>query len=95
MKCPICHLENPPTAELCDCGYSFAKRIQIRPAGIDRAELVELRSIARSVRSIRTMVLFWTFVMIASGILVAFQINQFEEKLKDIKNQVSPTEQRR
>src|ERR1035438_8397569 len=26
MECPRCHLENPPSAERCDCGYSFAKR---------------------------------------------------------------------
>ena len=24
MKCPACKLENPPTAERCDCGYDFA-----------------------------------------------------------------------
>jgi hypothetical protein len=23
MKCPNCRLENPPTAEWCDCGYVF------------------------------------------------------------------------
>ena len=24
MECPRCHLENPPSTEACDCGYSFA-----------------------------------------------------------------------
>ena len=24
MQCPRCHLENPPSTEVCDCGYSFA-----------------------------------------------------------------------
>lgn len=23
MQCPRCRLENPPTAQVCDCGYSF------------------------------------------------------------------------
>ena len=23
MQCPRCRLENPPSAEVCDCGYSF------------------------------------------------------------------------
>ena len=23
MRCPICHLENPPEAMKCDCGYNF------------------------------------------------------------------------
>ncbi len=26
MKCPNCGLENPPTAERCDCGYDFPSR---------------------------------------------------------------------
>ena len=24
MRCPKCKLENPPTAQRCDCGYDFA-----------------------------------------------------------------------
>jgi len=24
MKCPSCSLENPPSAEICDCGYNFS-----------------------------------------------------------------------
>lgn len=24
MKCPNCRLENPPSAQYCDCGYRFA-----------------------------------------------------------------------
>ena len=24
MQCPRCHLENPPSTDVCDCGYSFA-----------------------------------------------------------------------
>ncbi len=30
MKCPLCDLENPPTALWCDCGYNFApKQVQV------------------------------------------------------------------
>jgi hypothetical protein len=25
MQCPKCGIENPPSADMCDCGYSFAK----------------------------------------------------------------------
>jgi signal peptidase I len=27
MKCPSCGLENPPTAQNCDCGYNFASSV--------------------------------------------------------------------
>jgi signal peptidase I len=27
MKCPSCGLENPPTAQICDCGYIFASSV--------------------------------------------------------------------
>jgi len=26
MECPRCHLENPPSAEYCECGYSFVTK---------------------------------------------------------------------
>lgn len=32
MECPICDLENPPTAEKCDCGYNFTTCEPGRPA---------------------------------------------------------------
>lgn len=31
MQCPKCHLENPPSTETCDCGYSFATRSYTKP----------------------------------------------------------------
>ncbi len=34
MQCPRCHLENPPSADVCDCGYSFASGSYVRkPSG--------------------------------------------------------------
>jgi hypothetical protein len=32
MQCPKCGLENPPSAETCDCGYSLGSGIQDCPA---------------------------------------------------------------
>jgi len=32
MQCPRCHLENPPTTDVCDCGYSFATGSYARKA---------------------------------------------------------------
>jgi uncharacterized membrane protein len=29
MQCPKCHLENPPSADACDCGYSFSKGVYV------------------------------------------------------------------
>jgi len=95
MQCPSCQLENPPTAEVCDCGYSFTKRVQTRRTAADSPEVLELRAIARSVKSIRTMALFWTCVMIVSAILAAIQFNQIEERLKDVQKQFVPTELRK
>ena len=95
MQCPSCQLENPTTAEVCDCGYSFTKRLQTRRNPGDSPELAELRAIARTVKSIRTMALFWTCVMIASAILAAIQFNQFEDRLKDVQKQFGRTELRR
>jgi hypothetical protein len=31
MQCPICKLENPPEAILCDCGYNFQTRTRQAP----------------------------------------------------------------
>lgn len=37
MQCPRCHLENPPSADVCDCGYSFATGSYVRkPSGLPR-----------------------------------------------------------
>jgi hypothetical protein len=30
-KCPSCRLVNPPTAETCDCGYTWRGDGQVRP----------------------------------------------------------------
>lgn len=29
MECPKCHLVNPPSSDVCDCGYSFEKGVHI------------------------------------------------------------------
>jgi len=39
MRCPNCRLENPPTAERCDCGYDFPSgkiKASYLPAGPPR-----------------------------------------------------------
>ena len=30
-KCPVCHLINPGTAQICDCGYSFETHLRGKP----------------------------------------------------------------
>jgi signal peptidase I len=30
MKCPSCGLENPPTAQKCDCGYKYETHVEIK-----------------------------------------------------------------
>ena len=38
MQCPRCHLENPPSTDTCDCGYSFATGSYVRrPSGFSGA----------------------------------------------------------
>jgi hypothetical protein len=38
MQCPKCNLENPPSADTCDCGYSFSKGVYVsRPASPSNA----------------------------------------------------------
>jgi signal peptidase I len=29
MKCPSCSLENPPTVQICDCGYNFETHVPV------------------------------------------------------------------
>ncbi len=31
MKCPVCSLINPPTAQICDCGYNFETQTRGKP----------------------------------------------------------------
>lgn len=31
MKCPVCGLTNPPTAQICDCGYNFEAQSRGKP----------------------------------------------------------------
>ena len=38
MECPACGLLNPDSAELCDCGYSFATQRRERTPAPDAAE---------------------------------------------------------
>src|SRR5262245_53651752 len=46
MKCPKCGLENPPSAQVCDCGYNFESNTQGSPifAKISASEIHTLVS---------------------------------------------------
>ena len=67
MKCPLCKLENPEIARTCDCGYSFATGSAPSVASLDT---VLLRSIDRSLRTIKLIVVSWA-VLTAIGFIVS------------------------
>ena len=80
MTCPMCRLENPPSALACDCGYSFAGR------GEDQS-IHYLRSIAESVNSIRRMVLFWIVVTLIGAVVWGFIIAMENARDNELRRQ--------
>ena len=42
-ECPACHLLAPPSAERCDCGYSFSAGLVVPGASLPRRPRVHLR----------------------------------------------------
>ena len=61
MKCPSCNKVNLSTAEKCDCGYELH--------GPQTNALMHLGSIDRSLRTIKTILVFWLVVALVVGII--------------------------
>jgi hypothetical protein len=65
LKCPTCNLENPPTAETCDCGSRLSGRtqqVQVIPSpvpGIGAIRLVWLLPLLGSVVAGAEIFLSW------------------------------------
>jgi hypothetical protein len=72
MQCPKCHLENPPSADACDCGYSFSKGVYIsRPVNHSAsASAATARGRYHALETVSTIyrVLAWVG---AAGLIVA------------------------
>ena len=73
MKCPRCRLENPPTAQRCDCGYDFPTG-QLKPSYLPAHEQRGKRSVSfaglvpRLGALLIDALIFWTVGM---GIAIA------------------------
>jgi len=67
MTCPLCKLENPGSARVCDCGYSFATGAAPSVAASTTANAL-LRSMDRSLRAIKFVVVAWA-VLTLIGLL--------------------------
>jgi len=65
--CPKCRLENPSSASVCDCGYSFEGHREDQSVHY-------LRSIAESVNSIRRMILWWIVLTLIGAAVAGFVI---------------------
>jgi hypothetical protein len=76
--CPSCKLENLPSATVCDCGYSFAGRSEDQSVHY-------LRSIAKSLNSIRRMILCWIvltlIVAVVGGFIIAMESTTRDNEL--------------
>jgi len=68
MKCPLCKLESPESARTCDCGYSFATG-SAPSVGASATSIELLRSIDRSLRTIKLIVVSWA-VLTLIGFIV-------------------------
>jgi hypothetical protein len=72
VTCPECRLECPPSASVCDCGYSFDRRIQTRAVTAEHEQTVLLRSIAKSAKSIKSMLVFLSVLAVLATALALF-----------------------
>lgn len=83
MQCPRCHLENPPSADVCDCGYSFVTgsyvpKVSSRSetklsGGPEKSRYFALENISRGCR-----VASWlaAILMALAGIAVLFNLTE-------------------
>jgi len=64
MRCPNCKLENPPSATVCDCGYTFVSDSQSEGQSV-----YYLRSIAETVNSIKRLMEFWILLTLIGAVI--------------------------
>ncbi len=83
MQCPNCGLENPPSSETCDCGYSFVKGLYV-PTQPNRTALIGVPDTGRysALRSISRIygasALLIACTLVVAGIVIL--INSSEQQ---------------
>ena len=65
MECPNCHLENPPGALRCDCGYDFPSGT-LKQSYLTPAETVEKANLSRKTLD----GIQWKYVFLLVGMLM-------------------------
>jgi hypothetical protein len=78
VRCPLCRLQSPENTRQCDCGYEFAAAYGsaarpgiARTSTTDPTTAIYLRSIDRSLRTIKFVVVAWA-VLTVIGFVVWF-----------------------
>lgn len=61
MQCPNCRLENPPSAEWCDCGYSFKTRSVERTAAVNGSSADPIKKVPSESQIVKALLTLFTF----------------------------------